>query len=64
MTNIFVTRIAKNGDTKLNIRAHNFLAFSQVIELKINDDFSDTLWLIINEYANSSQNILLKCGGV
>ena len=26
MTNIFVTRIAKNGDTKLNIRALNFLA--------------------------------------
>ena len=27
VTNIFVTRIAKNGDTKLNIRALNFLAF-------------------------------------
>ena len=26
VTNIFVTRIAKNGDTKLNIRALNFLA--------------------------------------
>ena len=35
VTNIFVTRIAKNGDTKLNIRALNFLAFQGEFDISV-----------------------------